>query len=98
LYTLATHNQVYSIPVTFQYNFTTGIVQPYFYAGISGAYSTKTANSFTTGIPSSSNQFGVALVIGIGIEARVISKLYFKADWRYEVLMQYPAIGLAYKF
>ena len=98
LYTLATHNQVYSIPVTFQYNFTTGIIQPYFYAGISGAYSTKTANSFTTGIPSSSNQFGVALVLGLGIEAKVVSKFYFKADWRYEVLMQYPAIGVEYRF
>jgi outer membrane protein W len=93
LYTLTTHNQVYSIPVTFQYNFTTGIVQPYFYAGISGAYSTQTANSFTTGIPSSDNQFGAAFVFGIGIEARVVSRLYIKADWRYEVLMQYPAIG-----
>ncbi len=98
LYTLSTHNHVYSIPVTFQYNFTSGIVQPYFYAGVSGAYSTKTANSYTTGIPSSSNQFGVALVLGIGIEARVISQLYIKADWRYEVLMQYPAIGVAYRF
>jgi outer membrane protein W len=98
LYTMATHNQVYSIPVTFQYNFTSGIVQPYFYAGISGAYSTKTANSYTTGIPSSSNQFGVALVLGIGIEAKIVSKIYIKADWRYEVLMQYPAIGVAYRF
>jgi hypothetical protein len=98
LYTLVTHNQVYSVPVTFQYNFTSTLVQPYFYAGISAAYSTKTANSFTTGIPSSSNKFGVALVVGIGIEVKIASKFYAKADWRYEVIMQYPAIGLAYQF
>jgi hypothetical protein len=45
-----------------------------------------------------SEEFGVALVLGIRIEAKIVSKLYFKADWRYEVLMQYPAIGLAYQF
>jgi hypothetical protein len=72
LYTLSTHTQVYSLPATFQYNFTTGLVQPYFYAGISAAYSTQTSNSFTTGIPRSDNQFGAALVLGIGIEARVV--------------------------
>jgi outer membrane protein W len=97
-YTMDTHNQIFSVPVTFQYNFTSTLIQPYFYAGFSGAYISKTATSYTTGLDPSSNQFGLALVVGIGVEAKIISKLYFKADWRFEVIMQYPAIGLSYQF
>jgi outer membrane protein W len=98
LYTLASHYQVFSVPVTFQYNFTSNRLQPYFYAGLSGAYLHKTANSLTTDIPSLDTRFGVALVAGIGIEAELTSRLFIKADWRYEMIMQYPAIGLAYQF
>jgi opacity protein-like surface antigen len=98
LYTLTSHYQIYSIPITCQYNFTNTQVQPYFYAGISAAYLNKTTNSYTFNIPRASTNFGVSLVAGIGIEAKVVSRLFIKADWRYEVIMQYPAIGLAYQF
>ena len=97
-YTLVTHNQVFSVPLTFQYNFTTTRVQPYFYTGFSASFLHKTSNSLTYDIPTSSNKFGLALVAGIGVEARVASRLYVRADWRYEVILESPAFGLAYKF
>jgi hypothetical protein len=98
LYTLTSHYQVFSIPVTFQYNFTSTLIQPYFYAGLSGYYQKETTNSYTSSIPRASSNFGVSLVAGIGIEAKVASRLFIKADWRYEVILQYPAIGVAYRF
>jgi hypothetical protein len=98
LYTLSMKNNMYSIPVTFQYNFTTTLIQPYCYAGLSGIYSMKNGQSYTSAIPSTLNQSGLALVFGLGLEASIISKLYFRVDWRYEFQMQYPNIGLEYRF
>ena len=98
LYDLLTHYQIFSVPVTFQYNFTTSRVQPYFYAGLSGAYTAKTTNSQNNNIPLSDHEFGLSLVAGLGIQIRLVSQLFFRADWRYEVVLQYPAIGIAYQF
>ena len=98
LYTLTTHNQIYSLPVTIQYNFTNTIVQPYFYAGASAAYLSKTTNSYTYDIPRSDTIFGVSFVGGLGIEVKVASGLFIRADWRYEVFLQYPVLGVAYSF
>ena len=97
-YILTTHNQIFSIPVTFQYNFTNSLIQPYFYAGISAAYLRKNANSQNYNIPASDAKFGMALVAGIGIQVKVAFRLFLRADWRYEVILQYPAIGIAYQF
>jgi hypothetical protein len=97
-YTLTTQNQIFSVPVTFQYNFTTSLIQPYFYAGISAAYLSKKADSQNSNIPASDTRFGMALVAGIGIQAKVGSHLLIRTDWRYEVILQYPAIGIAYQF
>jgi outer membrane protein W len=98
LYDLLTHYQIFSVPVTFQYNFTTSRVQPYFYAGLSGAYTAKTTNSQNNMIPLSDHEFGLSLVAGLGIQMRLVSQLFFRADWRYEVILQYPVIGIAYQF
>jgi hypothetical protein len=98
MYTLSMKNNMYSIPVTFQYNFTTTLIQPYFCAGLSGIYCMKNGQSYTSSIPSTQTQSGMALVVGLGIEANIISKLYFRVDWRYEFEMQYPNIGLEYRF
>jgi hypothetical protein len=98
LYKLLTNYQIFSVPVTFQYNFTTNRIQPYFYAGISAAYDQKTTNTQNNQIPASDNQFGISPVAGIGIQARLIAQLFLRADWRYEVVLQYPAIGIAYQF
>jgi hypothetical protein len=97
-YKLLTHYQIFSVPVTFQYNFTTSRIQPYFYAGLSGDYISKTTNTRNYSIPANDHEFGLSLVAGIGIQARIVSQLFIRADWRYEVILQYPAIGVAYQF
>jgi hypothetical protein len=96
-YTLYTHSQIFSIPVTFQYNFTNSLIQPYFYAGMSGACTRQTNNSLNFNIPTTKTGFGLSLVAGIGIQARVSPHLFIRADWRYEVMFQHPAIGVAYQ-
>jgi len=98
LYNLLTHYQIFSVPVTFQYNFTTSRVQPYFYAGMSGAYISRTTNTRNNNIPASDHEFGLSLVAGVGLQVRTISKIFIRADWRYEVVLQYPAVGIAYQF
>ena len=98
LYDLNTHYQIFSVPVTFQYNFTTSRVQPYFYAGISPAYTSKSNNTRNYSIPATDHEFGLSLVAGLGIQVRMVSKLFLRADWRYEVVLQYPAVGVAWQF
>jgi hypothetical protein len=88
----ATH-EIFSLPFTIQYNFTSGFLQPYIYAGFSAAYLHETpASQFPN------QHLGAAIIFGGGIEAYITHGLIIKADWRYELLSQYPAIGLAYKF
>lgn len=98
LYDLLTHYQIFSVPVTFQYNFTTSRVQPYFYAGISPAYTSRSNNTRNYSIPASDHEFGLSVVAGVGVQVRTLSHLFIRADWRYEVVLQYPAVGLAYQF
>ena len=98
LYDLLTHYQIFSVPVTFQYNFTTSRVQPYFYAGISPAYTSRSTNTRNYNIPASDHVFELDVVAGLGVQVRTISQLFILADWRYEVVLQYPAIGIAYQF
>ncbi len=98
LYDLTTRYQIFSVPVTFQYNFTTSRVQPYFYAGMSAAYTSRSTNTQNYRIPASDHDFGLALVAGVGVQMRTISQLFIRADWRYEVVLQYPAVGIAYQF
>ncbi len=96
-YGLTTTDMIYSIPLTFQYNFTTTRIQPYFYVGFSGLYVVETNTSLTGELPPPSHFTGSA-VAGIGIEARIASGLYIRADWRYEYILQNPAIGISYHF
>jgi outer membrane protein W len=98
LYDLLTHYQIFSVPVTFQYNFTTRRIQPYFYLGISAAYTTRSTNTRNFSIPASDHDFGLAPIAGAGIQIRTVSQLFIRADWRYEVVLQYPSIGLSYQF
>jgi hypothetical protein len=90
---------IFSIPLTFQYNFTTSRIQPYIYVGFSGTYIDRQPEQ-TLGYysPHPEKSGGFSLVAGIGIEARIVSGLYIKADWRYELVLQLPVIGLSYHF
>ena len=98
IYQYYTREQITSIPFTVQYNVTQTRIQPYFYLGFSYAYIIK--DNLATGywVQPDEKYYGFAIVAGLGIEARVLSGLYVKADWRYELFMQYPAIGLSYHF
>jgi outer membrane protein W len=98
LYDLITRYQIFSIPVTFQYNFTTSRVQPYFYAGISPAYISRSTNTRNYNIPASDHDFGLTMVAGAGVQVRMFSQFFLRADWWYEVVLQHPAIGIAYQF
>jgi hypothetical protein len=89
--------EIYSLPATLHYTFTERIIQPYIYVGFSAAY--KRTN-YRSPIRDSGFQgrYGFALVGGIGIEAYPASFIAIKADWRYELLLQYPALGVAIRF
>ena len=94
-----TREYIYSIPVTFQYNFTTSRIQPYLYLGFSGAYQNTQPDS-TLGYysPKPQKGAGFSLIAGVGVEARLIYGLYLRADWRYEYILQLPVIGISYHF
>jgi opacity protein-like surface antigen len=93
-YTSKATHQVISIPVTLQYNILSGFIQPYVYVGFSGAHLHETPPNLFD----SDQKFGVAIVGGLGVEVYVTPNFIIKADYRYELLTQYPAIGVACKF
>jgi hypothetical protein len=97
-YQYYTKEQITSIPFTVQYNVTQGRVQPYFYLGFSYAHITKDNLGSGYWVQPNENYYGFCLVGGLGIEAKIVSGLYIKADWRYELFMQYPAVGVSYHF
>jgi len=97
-YQYYTREQITSIPFTVQYNVTQSRVQPYFYFGASYAHITKDNLASGYWVQPNENYYGFCIVAGLGIEAKIVSGLYARADWRYELFMQYPAIGLSYHF
>ena len=103
-YVADTRNEFFSIPITVQYNFTQGIIQPFIYFGISGAMHRETKNKTVYTAESKDSEFGLAGIIAAGIEGRITKKFFINAEWRFEELLQnlsifqYPAIGVAYKF
>ena len=94
-----TKEYIMSIPLSFQYNFTTSRIQPFVNVGISGAYIDVQPDQ-TLGFysPKEDKGAGFSLIAGIGIEARIVSGLYVRAEWRYEFILQFPAIGISYHF
>jgi len=93
-YSVNEKTEVYSLPLTLHYSFSEGIVQPYINGGFSVAYKKINYNS---GFPEDGFQrrYGVAVVGGVGVEVYPVSFLAIKADWHYELLLQYPTLGLA---
>ena len=88
--------QIISIPVCFQYNFTATKFQPLLYLGFSAAFADADYPDPVTKKGLQQN-FGIALVAGIGMEYYPIKNLGIKADWRYELIMHTPTIGVVYK-
>jgi hypothetical protein len=97
-YQYYTKEQIFSIPLTIQYNVLLTRVQPYFYLGFS--YGKIQIDNLATGFwvqPNDSyNSFNI--VGGLGIEVRVVYGLFVRADLRFESLVKYPVIGISYHF
>lgn len=86
-------------PAFVQYNFTTGAIQPYFYAGGSVAYIQQyEVTNYLTGSVEKRGSVGGTLLIGTGIEARVTPRFWVKADYHYDLFFHLPVLGLMYKF
>ena len=91
-------DQIYSVPVTLQYNFLTWKIQPYFGAGFSITNLSETKESGYLIVPVNHNGWDFAFVAELGAEGYITRNLFIKAAWRYELLLQYPAIGVGWKF
>ena len=97
-YWITTKHDIYSLPITIQYNFATSWIRPYLYAGFSISDLHETDNGVQSSTSGFQENFGFTLVAGIGIEVRIVRRLFLRADYRYESLLQFPAIGIAYQF
>jgi outer membrane protein W len=91
-------HKIYSVPITIQYDLATGRIRPYFYAGLGIAYLNENAKGPYNNDPPVKNNFGFSFTVGAGIEVRIVKRLFIRADYRYELVVQYPAIGIAYQF
>ncbi len=95
---------IVAIPFTIQWNFTTSRFQPFFYAGLSGGFYNETSSYGTYGEPLNPQTFVVAMVVGLGIQMRIGSQFYLRAEEvcninsQYDMEWQNPAIGVAYRF
>jgi len=103
-YKTDTRSVLFSIPVTVQYNLIQGIIQPYLFFGISGAYLRETEYRTVFTAQTELNKWGLAGLVGAGIEGHITPSFFVNAEWRLEKLLQYspisqlPSVGLAYKF
>jgi hypothetical protein len=97
-YQYYTREQILSIPLTIQYNVTQTRVQPYFYLGFSGTYSI--VDNLATGfwVDPDTRGYSGTFVGGVGVEAKIIPHLFARVDWRYESIVEYPAVGISYHF
>ncbi|HXB29846.1 MAG TPA: hypothetical protein VNW49_08510 [Puia sp.] len=95
---------IVSIPFAIQWNFTTSRLQPYFYAGLSASIYNVTSSYGNFGKPYTPQPFVVAMVTGLGIQMKIGSRFYIRAEevcninGQYEMEFQNPAIGIAYRF
>jgi hypothetical protein len=97
-YQYYTKEQVFSIPVTLQYNVLLTRVQPYFYLGFS--YGKIQIDNLASGfwVAPNGSDYALNVVGGLGVEVRVVYGLFVRADLRFESLIQHPVIGLSYHF
>lgn len=89
---------IYSATLTVQNNFTTGIIQPYVEAGMGVAYKQETNPFYQSSGSGFQSKYGFDFVLALGVEGYITKQLAIKADWRYELVMHYPVIGIAYFF
>jgi hypothetical protein len=92
-------DEVFSVPISIQYNFTTTKLRPFFYGGFSVVLN---SNYIVDGVKDDNSglqkSFGITFVGGVCIEYRPIAGLIIKADYQYELYLHFPAIGIGYQF
>lgn len=89
--------EVYSVPALLHYSFLERVVQPYMYFGFGAAYKKigyKSKSTFDKGFQGA---YRLSIIGGAGVEVYPIRNIAIKADWRYELLMQHPTIGIAFR-
>jgi opacity protein-like surface antigen len=94
------NDDIFSVPLTIQFNFTDGLIQPFIYAGFAVAYLNQnvTYSNYSTSTVEPPDKFGLSAIAALGLEAHVTTNLYIRAEWRYELLVQYPALGVNFLF
>jgi len=96
--------QVFEIPVMFRYEILQKAIQPYIYGGAGAALrkdketttriSLISADTEATGTTESS-EFGATVLVGAGINVRVVKNLFVNLDYRYDLYSHLPVAGLA---
>ena len=98
--------QVFEIPLMFRYEILQRAVQPYIYGGAGPAFkkdketTTRTSlitdDTEATGATESSD-FGATVLVGGGINIRIVKDLFINLDYRYDLYSHLPVAGLACK-
>jgi hypothetical protein len=91
------YKNIYTMPFTIQYNLIQGRVSPYVDAGLSFAY-IDDATQITNLSKAHDRKFGIGVVVAAGVEGRITSRLMAKAEWRHELFLHYPTVGIGYFF
>jgi hypothetical protein len=91
---------LFSIPLTFQYNFCPrGIVQPFLYAGLSALHAIIDTDLPLTDFNTTYyHKFNVSAFGGGGLEVNITHFLKARAEIRYEDIFQWPTVGLLLTF
>lgn len=89
---------IISIPLTIQYYFTNGFIKPYIDAGLSLDYFKRDGELLANGHELKESKFGPAFTAAFGIDGFITSKLSVRADYRYELFLHYPTVGVSYIF
>lgn len=98
-----------SIPLTFQYNLTNGIFQPFIAAGFSMIHTTTSYSGISAYYYDNyiypdyvsddyMNKWSLALLGAIGVEVPLTGFLQARLEWRFEEWLQVPTIGISVRF
>ncbi|MBG9376338.1 outer membrane beta-barrel protein [Panacibacter sp. DH6] len=96
--TQTAERSVLSVPLTVQYYLTKGFIKPYIDAGLSIDYLQRNGELDGAGKIINENKAGLAFTAAFGIDCYITNRLFIRADYRYELFMHYPTIGIAYIF
>ncbi|MBS1575093.1 MAG: outer membrane beta-barrel protein [Bacteroidetes bacterium] len=92
------YRSIFSVPLTIQYNLLQGKVRPYVEAGLSIVYLDATTEYTYSPAKTHDTRFGIGFIVAAGVEGNITHRLMIKADWRYELFLHYPTLGIGYIF